>query len=210
MSLSLKKNNKQSGFSLIELLVVVGTLTAVSAVAAGILTISLRGTGKTTTLTNIRQSGGYVLSQITKTLRDSYRVESIGGYSPASACIPVTDTVAPTPTSYFFNSVTVTLTDGSQKTFTFAPTGTIQETDNNVFNPTPSPTPFSLLDSSVVLDTDDPIVKPYSFSCTRDSAFDPPKITIKFSLKAAGSSTFLEKNGNIPFETTVALQNISN
>ncbi len=64
----MKKTLNDQGFTLIELLVVLMILTIVGGVALGIITGTLRGINKASSVNNIRQNGNYALSQISKTI----------------------------------------------------------------------------------------------------------------------------------------------
>ena len=46
-----------------------------------------------------------------------------------------------------------------------------------------------------------------SFTCSQESSFDPPTITIQFTLSQRESNSFIEGNASIPFQTSVTMRN---
>jgi prepilin-type N-terminal cleavage/methylation domain-containing protein len=90
----------RSGFTLIELLVVVGILSVIGSIVTGVITFSIRGTNKTNTIENLRQSGNYTISQMSKTIEfaESFDGLSNDGAIYDKAC-PV-DGSPPTTTPY--------------------------------------------------------------------------------------------------------------
>src|SRR5258706_14798276 len=112
------------GFTLIELLAVILIFSLVSGIGAVILVTSLRTSTKTNTITNVKQNGNFVISQMVKVIRDATDIAS------PDCTIAVYPTPVPTVTS-----ITVDTSTGSQATFTC-------DTANNsiTYNDTPNPT----------------------------------------------------------------------
>lgn len=92
----------QRGYTLLELLTVVGLLSVIGVIVLSVIFISIRGTQKSDTSEVIRQNGEVALSQIVKNIRYAKSLDS-----PAS-CVPATTV----------NTITVTsLQDGGQTTY---------------------------------------------------------------------------------------------
>lgn len=92
----------QRGYTLIELLTVIGILSVIGVVVLSIIFISIRGTQKSDTLEVVRQNGDTALSQMVKNIRYAKSLDA-----PAS-CLPATTVSAITVTS---------LQDGARTTY---------------------------------------------------------------------------------------------
>ncbi|HWY79696.1 MAG TPA: type II secretion system protein [Candidatus Sulfotelmatobacter sp.] len=90
------------GFTLLELLTVIGILSVIGTIAVSVISITLRGAKKTDLLESARQNGDAALSQMVKGIRYASSLNS-----PA-VCIPTASVSAITITS---------LTDYAQTTF---------------------------------------------------------------------------------------------
>lgn len=64
------------GFTLIELLVAIMVLAVVGSIVVGIVISTLRGTNKTNNLTDVRQSGDYAISIMSRMIRNSQSIIS--------------------------------------------------------------------------------------------------------------------------------------
>ena len=60
----------------------------------------------------------------------------------------------------------------------------------------------SMIDTSLLTVTN------CAFTCTRNSTFSSPVITINFDLKKTTTNSFVENKAELPFQATVTLQNI--
>lgn len=67
---------RKNGFTLIELLVVIMVLSFVGSLVVAILVTTLRGSNKTTTLTDVRQNADYALSTMAKMIRNSQTISA--------------------------------------------------------------------------------------------------------------------------------------
>jgi len=94
-----------SGFTLIEMLTVIGILTVIGSIAVSVVTVTLRETKKTDLLETARLTGDNTLSQIARSIRYSQTLDA-----PASCTPPATT-----------SSVTITsLSDQLQTTYSCA------------------------------------------------------------------------------------------
>lgn len=93
---------KKRGFTLVELLTVLGIVTVISSIALGVVTVTLRTVRKTDLLEFAGQNGGTALSQMVKSIRYALSLDS------PTSCYP-TKTV---------NSIKITsLADHGQTTY---------------------------------------------------------------------------------------------
>lgn len=138
----LMKKNNQSGFTFIELLVVVVVLISTGMVIGAILFSSLRGASKASILITARQNGDYAISQMTKTIRNA---KSFGGVENITDC-------SSQDVSTHFNSVKITNPDNSETVYScdsldsFFDTNLVKTTENSCYftcsqnSPSDSPT----------------------------------------------------------------------
>lgn len=186
------------GFTLIELLVVVVVLAIVGSIVTGVITFSIRGTNKTNTIENIRQSGNYTISQMSKTIEyaRSFDGLSTDGNNYVTSC-PATNAPAPTSTDYSY--IKVTPFNSSSIVYSCSSVSGVQTV---AYQQPPTATAVSLIDTTSVR------VPSCSFTCIVNSATDSPIIRISFRLQPAGSSTLVEKfTTPITFETSVTMRN---
>lgn len=127
MRFSIKSHVKeQRGYTLLELLTVVGLLSVIGVIVLSVIFISIRGTQKSDTSEVVRQNGEVALSQIVKNIRYARSLDA-----PVS-CIPATTV----------SSITVTsLQDGGRTTYACS-------------NNTISSNSASLLNTNAVVTTD--------------------------------------------------------
>ncbi len=95
----------QKGYTLFELLTVIGILSVIGVIVLSIVFISLRGSQKSEALEIVRQNGDAALSQMVKTVRYAKRLDA------PLACTPSVSTSSITLTS---------LTDNGQTTLSCA------------------------------------------------------------------------------------------
>lgn len=194
---SLIINRKSGGFTLIELLVLIVVLSAVGSIVIGIITFSIRGTNKTNTIENIRQSGNYAISQMSKTIEyaQSFEGLSTDGIIYDKVC-PV-GAVPPTTTSY--NRIKITPFNNPPIEYACNDLG-----GGNIFSLTSNGT--SLIDT--VTAGAEIKMTSCSFKCTVSNAVDVPIISVSFSIEPATTSTLVEKVATpITFETSVTMRN---
>jgi prepilin-type N-terminal cleavage/methylation domain-containing protein len=169
------------GFTLLEIVVVIGIFAGIATIVVTILFISLRLSKKSTVLLNIRQNGNVALSQMIKSIRYAKTLDS------PTSCVP------PAPTSYTSITITSLLDEGvTQYKCPTAPGETISS------------------NSAALIDTNSIDVVPgtCSFTCTQPTVADAPTITIQFTLTAKNANPALvETVGSIPFQSSVVLRN---
>ncbi len=172
-------------------------IVAIGSILAGIIFSSLRGSDKTTALTNVRENGDFVISQLAKTVRNARNFDGVStdDVSYTTDCVAANVTPTPTPIPYKF--VKITSFDGQQTKFscTSGASGTISSNS------------ASLLDTTLVsLDS-------CFFTCSKSTIVDFPTIGIYFALstfKPTGVvNLFPEKKASINFQTTVTIRNLN-
>lgn len=161
-------------------------LLAVGTIIGTILFSSLRGGSKTNTITSLRQSGNFVISQMAKTIRnakqfDGVSQDSLNYQTNCTTIIPPSPTPTPTPKRY----KSIALTSSADEKIVF------------------SCDALTILDQSVaVLESDSCF-----FTCTQDSFSNAPTIGINFTLTTK-AGLILEKSASpITFSTSVIMRN---
>ncbi len=168
---------KSLGFTLIELLAVVAVLGVVGSILFSVLFTTLRGSNRSDSLGLVSQNGKSALSQVTKMIQYAKSLE--------------------VPTTCYINDSETSVATDSVK---------IRNFDNNITefscqNNTISSNSASLLDTSQVRTTS------CSFTCTQETAYDTPTITVSFTVAKVGENLLFENSATLPFETTVSLRN---
>lgn len=180
----IKKFSNNGGYTIIELLTVVGILVIISALVTGILYSTLRGSSKTKIATSVAQNGSYALSVISDAIVSSYAVTAINGN-------PITDcTASPSGTM-----ITLKKSDGSSISFSCA-------------NNTIASGSASLIDTSQVkIDTTN-IANCY-FYCSQPSndSYSIPIVGFGFTITDKSTSTLFENKSSAVFNTSVSLRN---
>jgi prepilin-type N-terminal cleavage/methylation domain-containing protein len=82
--------SSQKGYTLVELLTVIGILSVIGVIVLSVLFITLRGTEKSNALEIVRQNGDAALSQMVKDIRYAKTLETPGSCSPATTTSSVT------------------------------------------------------------------------------------------------------------------------
>jgi type II secretory pathway pseudopilin PulG len=190
------KNKKlQAGFTLIELLAVMIILMAVGTIITSILVSSLRSGNKSTTINDVRQSGNYVIAQMSKMIAYAESFDSVmdtsGGTGSHTDCIPpVVGETTPTPPPLTYSSVTITSFDGGSTTFNCTSDGNLASNSADLFPST----------MSVAL---------CYFTCSQNSIDTSPTVGINFTLKENpnGKTLLPEAQTVIDFQTSVTLRN---
>ncbi|GIW61794.1 MAG: hypothetical protein KatS3mg089_0646 [Patescibacteria group bacterium] len=168
------------GFTLVELLAVIVVIASVSGIVFGVLLASLRGSNKSTNVTILQQNGNYALSQITKMIRNARSLEY------PSPCFNETGYIATT------SSIIIENPDAGRTTFSC----------NSLPNGTISSNSASLVDTSSV------VVTACSFTCTQNSLYNFPTITISFTLSKKYSSGVVDATTPSSFQSTVIMRNL--
>lgn len=203
---------KNSGHTLVELLVAMGIIAGVGGIMLSVFFLSLRGSTKTDTLTVVRQNGNNAIAQIGRLIRNARRLDGVsedGLTNYKISCVVPTPVSGPTPTPIHYLSVKVTSQDPGQSTFicNFAPGGgepiNIASASSSLPPPVVTPPPALFLDTSVVT------ITPGScyFTCFQEIITQNPVIGIHFGLSAKNTGSFPEKTVILPFETSVTVRN---
>lgn len=167
----------QGGFTLIEILVVVGLLAIIAVIGSSMFFTTLRSSGKSKTLTRVKQNGDYALSTIERLIRDS---EEVITNSDGSLC------------EAGMNKIKTKRLDGSEVEFTCEEEGTV--------NGLIASNSARLTSNEVKLDN-------CSFDCSSQGEFYPQIVSIDFTLSQAAETTRLEEQASVNFKTTVNTRN---
>lgn len=192
------KNNY--GYTLVELLAVIIIIVVVGGIMLGILTSSLRGGNRSTTVNDVRQSGNYALTQMSKMIAYSKVFEGVsdgtvdgnGNLIYQTDCVPASPpapTPTPTPSSYSY--LKILSFDGGETVFSCLAGGTQSIASNGA----------SMINTSGIN------IASCSFSCTQSSLATPPTIDINFTLSKSNGGLFGENQTSIPFSTSVTFRN---
>lgn len=183
---------KQKGFTLIELLTSIIVLIVVGSVIAGIITSSLRGTNKTTTIESIRQNGNYTLAQMAKNIEYArvFNGLSTDGVNYVTSCpFSLAPTSAPVTTNYSFIKV-------------ISPNNS-----SIIYNCTSTPATITANGTSLV-DLNAVSLMSCSLACVQTGSTDMPIIKIGFTLGPKNSNNLVENSTPpILFETSITIKN---
>ena len=185
--MEMKMKSQKSGFTLIEILVVVGILGIIAVVASNVFFTTLRSSGKTKVLTKVKENGDYALSVMERMIRDSQEV--------------VTNTDNKICESGM-NYLKFKRADGSTIEF-----GCLEEGTAN----------GRIASNSARLTSSEVKVDSCSFDCSCPAAFPnctsegtkfyPKTVTIKFTLSQFGATVRPEEQATINFQTTISTRN---
>ena len=181
------------GFTLVELLASIIVLVAVGLIISGIITSSLRGTNKTTTIENIRQSGNYTLAQMSKNIEYAQVFNGLSndGINYITSC-PFSLAPIPVPVTTTYNFIKVTPFNSDSIVYNCTSSSPLTITANGV----------SLVEANSVSLTECVI------ACTQSRATDIPVIRIGFKLGPKNASNLVENSTPpISFETSVTIRN---
>lgn len=184
---------KSAGFTLVELLASVIVLVAVGSVVAGIITSSLRGTNKTTTIENIRQNGNYALAQIAKNVEYAqiFNGVSTNGLDYVTSC-PFSLAPTPTPVTTSYSYIKVTPLNSGPIVYSCTSSSPLTITANDT----------SLIDTNSIALTECVI------ACVQAKATDIPVIRIGFKLGTKNPTGLVESTTPpILFETSLTIRN---
>lgn len=184
--------SSQKGFTLVELLMSIIILVAVGSVITGIITSSLRGTNKTTSIENIRQNGNYALAQMSRNIEYAQVFNGLSndGTTYATSC-PFSVVPTPTPVATNYKYIKVTHSNNSSITY------------NCISSP-----PTLTANSLPLVDLNGVSLINCSISCIQTNATDVPIIKIVFTLGPKNPSNLVENSTPpIVFETSVTIRN---
>lgn len=173
-------NVRESGFTLIEVLVVIGIFVLISTVIVSIFFVVLRGTKNSDSIILVKQNGEYAMSQMIRMIRFAKSLDS------PTVC-----------DGNVLTSITISTFDSNQTTFS-CPVDAL---------PTPNFIASNSANSTRLTNIQDVGVSSCSFVCT-ESGGSAPLINIKFSLTKVNSSGLPEGNVTIPFQSSVVMRNL--
>lgn len=188
--------SSRRGFTLVELLASIIVLVAVGSVIAGIITSSLRGTNKTTTIENIRQSGNYALAQMSKNIEYArvFNGFSNDGINYVTNCPFSAPTPPAQPQAVRTNYNYIKVTPLSNNPITY--------------NCTSSPVAAISANSDPLIDANVVSLISCILVCVQTESTDAPIIKIGFTLGPKNSNNLLENSTPpISFETSVTMRN---
>lgn len=185
---NIKNQKSQYGYTLIELLAVMIILVTVGVIMTSILVIALRGGNKSNTTNDVRQSGNYITSQMSKMIAYSRSFDgvSVNGSTYITDCT----TINTPPTAYKY--IKTTSFDGG--TTVFSCTGSTIA----------SGTASLRID---LIDTNTFSVSSCNFYCSQTNITSPVTLNINFTLSKKNSGFFVENKTSIPFDTTITPRN---
>jgi len=103
------KNDKTTGFSLVEFIIYLAIFSGVVVVLITLLFSTIRGRGDVQTKTEVQQNMRYALSLITQTIHSATAIDGTPG---ASLCLTMSDN-AKNPTEFDVSNGTLRITEGS-------------------------------------------------------------------------------------------------
>ena len=180
---------KRSGFSLIELLVVIGIISFTLPVMFSLFFASLQSQTKVLILQEVKRNGDSALDIIGNLIKSrGYAI-----YSDQALTTEVCSTKTGTQTAS--SSATVYFTDPDGASFYFAPNGTKIASYSAIINPNP----YDLTNNRVV-------VSNFSISCNRTSSLSPPLVSISFSINQPTTDTRQEQRATLNYQTKIKLR----
>lgn len=177
--------NKIKGFTLIEVLVVMGIFIILTTVVLSVLITVLRGSRQSDSIILVRQNGEHAMAQMIRTMRFA---ASLDYPSPLGGTPPVCSS-----SGIATQNVQVTSVNLSQTTFSCP---------SNFNYPN-----FISLNGTMLTNSNTVVVKSCSFVCAQQAG-GPPTISISFTLLKVNSSGLPEGNSTIPFQSSVTLRNL--
>jgi len=198
MKYQLRIRNTTSGFTLIELIVVMVILMTIGLVIGAILVTALRGSNKTLVISNVRENGNYAIQLLSKQIRYAKTFYGVSNSGDVGSYIQ--DCSLPAATEYNY----VMFETFKLDTVKYSCTNTIPPSikittvnDAGVAQPD-----ITLIDEKTIE------VVSCRFTCSQSTLASPYIIGIDFSLKQKTSSKLVERTSSvIPFQTSVTLRN---
>jgi len=174
---------KKNGFTLIEIMVVVGILGIIAAIGSGAFFSILRGSTKTKTLQMVKQNGDYAISVMGRMIRNARKIEfpTITGES---------------------SFITIKNPDGGTTTFKCCEVGfdalIASESGSLVCQDA------RLTSSEVKIENCSGV---FNLLDVGQPGVKPAVVKINFNLKQAGTASRPEEQAVVNFQTTITLRN---
>jgi len=176
-----------AGFTLVEILVVVGILGIIAVVASTIFFTTIRSSSKTKTLTKVKENGDYALSVMERLIRDSEEVITNSDNQTCQAGM---------------NKIKLLRLDGTTVEFACVNKGTA---DGQIASNSARLTSSEIKVDSCSFDCSCPAAYP---NCIGEGTkFYPKTVTIKFTLSQVAATVRPEEQATVNFQTTVSTRN---
>lgn len=193
-----RDKNVLCGFTLIELIISLFLIITIGSVVVSIFFSALRGSGRSSAITIVRQNGNSAMLEISRLIRSakSFNGVSIDGVSEFSqSCVSSSvSALTPTPTPAQYAGIQVTAFDNGIVTIK-CPTGSETAITSNSAD---------LVDTGVVSVSSYPSC---SFTCYQASDTDLPTIGISFILQSNTIAGSIDAPVTLPFQTTIVPRN---
>lgn len=179
---------QRSGFTLIEMMVVVTVLAIIAGIGSSMLFSILRGSTKTQTMLMVKQQGEFATLVMERMIRNARSIEHTSSG----------------PTSYTSNSLKIINPDGFSTTFSCA---NIDNSPDGKFEI--ASTSASLVSAVDRLTSADVAVENCNlFTITKGQAgINPDTVRINFKLSPSIQGNRPEEQSTVTFDTTVSLRN---
>lgn len=171
----------KKGFTLIEMLVVIGALAIIVVVGSTSFFSLLKGSTKTRVANLVKQNGDYALAIMERMIRNGKIVENTE--------------VPPQECELGMSKLKILNPDGGETEF---------ECSESAISSTSATTA-----EQIPITSDQVKVNSCSFDCQRTRIFEPDVVTINFTLSQAQEDVRPEEAVSIVFKTTVVLRNIA-
>lgn len=178
----------KSGFSLIEILIVVSILAFTIPIVFGLFFINLQSQTKVLILQEVKRNGDSALNTIEYLVKN--RAYTL--YSDADLTTEVCTTRSSSAT--LTSSSTVYFVDKNGASFNFA----VDQNKLASFSATISPNPSYLTNVRVA-------VSNFTMSCNRTSSFNPPLVTIAFTVSQPSGNTRHEQQSTLNYQTKIKM-----
>lgn len=197
-------SNSEKGYTLIELLAVMLVVVTVGTVISGVIVSSLRGSNKSTSVNDIRESGNFVLSQVSKMIIFAKSFDGVSDGTMVNGQLIYTTncTIAnpnptpPTPTPIHYKYLKITSFDRGQTKFSCDDT-VLASNGAELIDTSPATNKYNISGCYII--------------CTQNNISVLPTISISFTLsKKTSSAAFSENSVSIPFETSANFRNNNN
>ncbi len=181
---------KSCGFTLIEMIVVIGVISLMLPVVFGLFFLDISSQKKTVILQETKRNGDNALS-VFESLIHNNAVKIVSSDFQTTICDGAGTT------EDLGSSISFKDKDGSFFTFTLDSS----DIDSIKIASESSVAATALLTSRAVS------VTSLSFSCTRTASFAPPYVAVAFTVTQSGSATRHEDEDSLPYSTIIKLRN---
>lgn len=192
------QTNKQSGFTLVELVVVMSVLVLIAGITGAVLSSTLNSANKSRAMTTVRQNGNVTLLQMTKTIQYAKKFKGVSnpGGIDITDCSVIVGAGTPTPMPMQYKTLKL-------------------ESFDNCLNAACPPITYLCDDAASIISSNSAnLIDPSSvaisdcyFTCIQQGASDNPTIGINFTLKQKDTFALFENIASVSFHTAVEMRN---